>query len=52
MKPAFWIGILAVVGALIGFALYRWLGWLGTGSGVVLGILVGTIIYVRLRGKK
>lgn len=52
LRPEFWIGILAVVGGLVGFALYRWIGWLGTGTGVVIGILIGTILYTRLREKK
>jgi ElaB/YqjD/DUF883 family membrane-anchored ribosome-binding protein len=45
MKPAYWIGILAFVGALIGYAISRRTGWYGAGIGAILGILVGTLIY-------
>ncbi|MDH7487156.1 MAG: hypothetical protein QHJ81_12875 [Anaerolineae bacterium] len=45
MKPAYWIAILAVVGGIIGYAVSRSTGWLGTGIGVVLGILAGTVLY-------
>ena len=45
MKPAYWIGILALVGAVIGYAVFRSSGWLGAGLGAVIGILVGAIIY-------
>lgn len=45
MKPAYWIGVLALVGGVIGYAVFRSAGWLGTGIGVVLGILVGALIY-------
>lgn len=49
MKPSYWIAILAVVGGLIGYAIFRSTGWLGTGTGVVIGILVGVIISDRMR---
>lgn len=52
MKPEFWIGILALAGGLVGYALFRWAGWPGTATGVALGILVGTVLYVRLREKR
>jgi uncharacterized membrane protein (UPF0136 family) len=45
MKPAYWIAILALVGGIVGYAVFRSTGWLGTGMGVVLGILVGTLLY-------
>lgn len=45
MKPGYWIGILALVGAVIGYAVFRTTGWLGTATGVVLGILVGAVLY-------
>lgn len=45
MKPAYWIGILALVGGIVGYSLSRSTGWLGTVIGVVLGILVGTVLY-------
>lgn len=51
MKPAYWIGIMALAGALLGYALSKWTGWYGAGTGAVIGILVGVIIYARLKGK-
>lgn len=45
MKPAYWIGLLAVFGAILGYFVYRSTGWLGSGIGAVIGILMGTIIY-------
>jgi putative Mn2+ efflux pump MntP len=51
MKPGYWIGILALLGAVVGYAFYKWTGWYGAGSGAVLGILVGTLVYLRLKKK-
>ena len=45
MKPAYWIAILALVGGIVGYVIFRSTGWLGTGIGVVLGILVGAMLY-------
>jgi hypothetical protein len=45
MKPAYWIAILAVAGAVIGYLFDRATGWLGTSLGIVLGILIGVVIY-------
>jgi uncharacterized membrane protein (UPF0136 family) len=45
MKPAYWIGILALAGGIIGYAIFRSSGWLGTGIGIIVGILIGAIIY-------
>lgn len=45
MKPAYWIAILAVIGGLLGYTLSRASDWLGTVGGIVLGILVGTLLY-------
>ncbi len=52
MKPAYWIGVMAVVGAMIGYILSTSTGWFGTGIGTVLGILVGVIVYTRLKDKQ
>ncbi len=52
MKPAYWIGVMAVIGAMLGYILFRSTGWFGTGIGTVLGILVGVIIYSWLKGKE
>ncbi|MCL4559145.1 MAG: hypothetical protein M1281_00835 [Chloroflexi bacterium] len=45
MKPAYWIAILALVGGIIGYGVFHATGWSGTILGVVLGILVGAVIY-------
>jgi len=45
MKPAYWIGILALAGGIIGYAVFRSTGWLGAGLGVVIGILIGALVY-------
>jgi len=47
MKPAYWIAVLAVVGAVAGYALARFTGWLGAGLGAALGILIGSLFYAR-----
>jgi len=45
MKPAYWIGILALLGAITGFAVQKFVGWYGTVPGTVIGILAGVIVY-------
>jgi hypothetical protein len=44
MKRAYWVGILALAGGITGYAFFRSIGWLGTGIGVVLGILLGAVL--------
>jgi len=51
MKPAYWIGILALVGGIVGCVLSRSTGWVGIGTGIVIGILAGTVLYVMLTRK-
>ncbi len=51
MKPAYWIGIMALIGAIVGYAVFRWTGWTSPTTGVVVGILIGTILYVMLRDR-
>ena len=45
MRPAYWIGILALAGGIIGYAISRGTGWLDAGIGGVVGILIGTLVY-------
>jgi uncharacterized membrane protein (UPF0136 family) len=48
VKPAYWIGIMALVGALIGYGIRRMTGWLDTGVGTAIGVAIGVVIYERL----
>ncbi len=45
MKRAYWIGVMALAGAIIGYGMFRSTGWLGTGIGVVVGVLIGVVTY-------
>jgi uncharacterized protein (DUF58 family) len=45
MKPAYWILILALFGAIVGAAMYSFAGWLGIVVGVILGVIAGLIIF-------
>ncbi len=51
MDPEYWIGIMALVGSIIGYAVSKLTGWLDSGIGAALGILVGIMIYSRLKFK-
>lgn len=51
MKPAYWIGIMALVGGVIGYVVFQGTGWLDAGMGAVIGILIGVLIYTRRKGK-
>jgi uncharacterized membrane protein (UPF0136 family) len=45
MKPIYWIPLLAVIGGLFGYFLLRTTGWSSTSIGVIVGVIIGTIIY-------
>ncbi len=45
MKPEYWLGIGALAGAVIGFALNSLVDWLDITTGMITGLLVGAIIY-------
>jgi Co/Zn/Cd efflux system component len=51
MKPAYWIGIMAIVGALLALLLNRLLGWswLDPVIGTVAGVIIGVIIFERMK---
>lgn len=51
MRAAYWIGILALAGGIIGYLVFRTTGWLGTGVGVVIGVIVGALLYAGQRRK-
>ncbi len=52
MNPAYWIGILALAGAILGYAIFRTTGWFGAGIGTVVGLLIGAIVYNYLKRKQ
>jgi len=39
---------MALIGAVIGYAIERLTGWLDTGIGTAIGIAIGVVIYERL----
>jgi hypothetical protein len=51
MKPGYWIGSMALVGAILGYAVFSLTGWLDAGVGTVVGIVVGLLGYTALKGK-
>jgi|ADurb_Oil_03_Slu_FD_contig_21_2420882_length_215_multi_4_in_0_out_0_1 F0F1-type ATP synthase assembly protein I len=52
MKPAYWIGILALLGAIVGYAIDKFVGWYGAIPGAVIGLIAGVIVYFLQKGKK
>ena len=51
MKPGYLIGILAVLGGIVGYIVFRSSEWYGIGIGMVVGILVGVVVADRLKKK-
>ena len=51
MKPAYWIGILALAGAILGYLVFSLTGWLDAGVGTVVGIVIGLLVYTALKGE-
>jgi hypothetical protein len=51
MKPGYWLGIMPLIGAIIGYAFYQLTGWLGTGIGTTVGFVIGIAIYARLKDR-
>jgi len=47
MKPAYWIAIMTIVGAVITYVIFK-----DASIGTVVGIVVGVIIYANLTDKK
>jgi len=47
MKPVYWIPLLALLGGILGYAIFRATGWLGATTGVIAGVLIGALIYSR-----
>ena len=48
-NPAYWIGIVALVGGIIGYACDRRTGWFDSGLGTAIGILIGVFIYANFK---
>ena len=51
VKPAYWIAILALLGAVVGYAIFKVSGVADAKLGAVIGIAIGTIVYYRRRKK-
>jgi hypothetical protein len=51
VRPAYWIGALAILGGLLGLLVSRGLGWFDVTIGVVVGVLIGAVIFTRPRPK-
>lgn len=51
VRPAYWIGALAILGGLLGLLVSRGLGWFDVTIGVVVGVLIGAVIFARPRPK-
>lgn len=47
MKPVYWIPLLALLGGILGYAVFRATGWLGATAGIAAGVLIGALIYRR-----
>jgi len=43
---------MAVIGAILGYAVFKLTGWLDSGIGTAVGILVGVIIYANMKDKQ
>jgi MFS superfamily sulfate permease-like transporter len=51
MRSAYWIGLLALLGGLLGLVVSRGTGWFDVTIGVVVGILIGAVVFARARPK-
>ena len=52
MKPGYWIAVSALLGGIAGYAVFRLTGWLDANLGIVVGILIGALVYSLLVRKK
>jgi hypothetical protein len=43
---------MAVIGTILGYAVFKLTGWLDSGIGTAIGILVGVIIYASMKDKQ
>ena len=51
MRPAYWIGALALLGGIVGSVALRWGGWIDVTTGVVVGALIGALVYRLTSGR-
>lgn len=47
MKSIYWIPLLALLGGILGYAIFRATGWFGATTGVIVGVLIGALLYSR-----
>lgn len=47
MKPEYWIATMAFIGAVIGRVIFALTGQFDSGSGAVIGMLIGIVLYIR-----
>jgi uncharacterized membrane-anchored protein YhcB (DUF1043 family) len=52
MKPGYWIAVSALLGGIAGYVVLRLTGWLDANVGIVVGILIGALVYSVLLQKK
>ena len=52
MKPGYWIAVSALLGGIVGYAVFRLTGWLDANVGIVVGILIGAMVYSLLVHRK
>lgn len=52
MKPGYWIGLLALVGGILGYLVFKLTGWLDAGVGTVVGIVAGLLVYTAFKGRR
>jgi hypothetical protein len=45
MKPAYWIGMMTLIGVVLAYIIYQVTGALDAGTGVMFGILLVALIY-------
>jgi len=51
MKPGYWIGIMALVGAVLGYAVFKLTGWLDARIGMGVGFIIGLALYARSKDR-
>lgn len=48
MKPGYWIGIMPLIGAVLGYVVFQLSSWsFATGIGTAIGFVVGLALYIK-----